>query len=301
MTNSPVQYTADGFPGQRMRVVPRPVVLQALESPTTGRLLVTDCGYFPHAERHRKIRRIGVGVAVVIACVRGRGMCEIDGVRYPVRAGEILVIPPGAPHQYEADDEDPWTIWWIHLAGDALPGLLASARVDRDGPLFAVADISRIALLIEEIIARIERDETESTLVAAAGAAWHLMGLLATEQVPLGSRTNPVAQAQDYLRAHIGVRTSLPELAKLVGLSASHFSALFRAETGTGVIEYQTRLRMGIAREMLDMTDSTVGQTAHAIGYPDAFYFSRQFRLIHGVSPREYRERAHNEMTAPLG
>ncbi len=197
MIPSQNDYTADGFPGQRMRVVPRPVVVQALAAAPTSHLLVTDCGYFPHAERHRKIRRHGLAVAVIIACVRGSGRCEIDGTEYAVHAGEVLVIPPGAAHQYQANESDPWTIWWMHLAGDALMELLASARLDRSGPVFAVADIGRIAGLIEEVIARVERDETESTLVAAASAAWHLLGLMATEQVPLGCRSEPVSQEQD--------------------------------------------------------------------------------------------------------
>ncbi len=39
----------EGFPGQRMRVLPRPLVAQALAAPATAQLLVTDVGFFPRA------------------------------------------------------------------------------------------------------------------------------------------------------------------------------------------------------------------------------------------------------------
>lgn len=38
---------AEGFAGQRLQVLPRPLVAQALRRPATARLVVTDCGYFP--------------------------------------------------------------------------------------------------------------------------------------------------------------------------------------------------------------------------------------------------------------
>ncbi len=293
----PVRYTAEGFPGQRMRVIPRPVVEQALMQSATQYLLVTDCGFFPHANRHRKVRGQGLNVAVVIICIAGRGECDLAGSVHRVNAGEVLVIPPGIAHSYQADEQEPWTIWWFHIAGWALPELLDAAHVDERAPVLAVTNVHRLAAMTEEMLGHVEKDETEPRLTAAAGVAWHLLTLLAIDRVPRGSRVDPVTQAQDFLQSRIGTRTSLHELASMVGLSPSHFSALFRAKTGTGVIEYQTRLRMGVAREILDTTEASVEQAARQVGYTDPLYFSRQFRLIHGVSPRDYRTRVRNEVT----
>jgi AraC-like DNA-binding protein len=46
---------------------------------------------------------------------------------------------------------------------------------------------------------------------------------------------------------------------------------------------------MSRARELLDTTDQAVAEIARALGYADPFYFSRQFRSVHGVSPSGYR------------
>ncbi|WP_367379412.1 helix-turn-helix domain-containing protein [Subtercola boreus] len=75
----------------------------------------------------------------------------------------------------------------------------------------------------------------------------------------------------------------------MAGLSPTHFSWLFKQQTGSPVLHYQTQLRMARARELLDTTDDQVSTVAALVGYDDAFYFSRQFRKIHGTTPLRYR------------
>lgn len=94
-----------------------------------------------------------------------------------------------------------------------------------------------------------------------------------------------------HIRDHVSEHLSVPELAALAGWSTSHFSAVFRRATGYGVLEYQTRLRMSLARTLLDTTDRTIASIAAEVGYSDSLYFSRQFRKIHQLSPSDYRGR----------
>ena len=72
-------YLRDGFPGQRLHVLPRLLVGEALQRKPTSRMLVTDAGYFPHAAMHGRIRRAGAPEAIVIMCAEGSGWCELAG------------------------------------------------------------------------------------------------------------------------------------------------------------------------------------------------------------------------------
>ena len=71
--------------------------------------------------------------------------------------------------------------------------------------------------------------------------------------------------------------------------------ARFRSLTGFSVTEYVKQLRMAPARQLLITSDHTVAEIATAVGYPDPFYFSRQFSAVNGVSPREFRARVYQE------
>ena len=81
----------------------------------------------------------------------------------------------------------------------------------------------------------------------------------------------------------------------MAGFSPSHFSARFRAATGFSVLEYLKRLRMARARQLLIVTENSIAEIAAAVGYPDSFYFSRQFSAVNHISPREFRARSHEE------
>ena len=283
-----------GFPGQRLRVLPRPLVASALRRPPTSGLLVTDAGYFPRAANHGRRRPAGAPEAIVIVCVDGYGRCEAGGRTTVVGPGQALVLPPGRPHVYIADPARPWTIWWLHAAGTQVPELLAVISPDGREALVELNDTYRAVATIDDAIACFERDETFSRLISASGAGWTLLAQLAADVVAGGpQRTEPVRQAQDYLRHNFAKPLSVAELARTAGLSPSHFSALFRAATGGGVVEYTKRLRMARARELLITSSRDIADIAETVGYTDAFYFSRQFRTVHGCSPSEYRREHH--------
>ena len=107
----------EGFPGERLVVVPRPVVALAVKQPLLKHLLPTDAGFYPRAEGHKCTRERGCPEAVFIYCARGAGWCEIAGRRHEVNKDQLLVIPAGTPHVYGAGKKEPWTIHWFHAVG----------------------------------------------------------------------------------------------------------------------------------------------------------------------------------------
>lgn len=260
-------------------------------------MLVTDAGYFPHAAAHGRSRPGGAEQTIVIACADGAGWIELDG-REPARvaAGTVVVIPAGVPHRYRADERDPWSIWWMHVHGADVPALVEVILGEGGDPLIRPTDALSVTASIEEAVTALERDDTEPMLYIAAGAAWRALSQLASERLRGPAHTSDRIQAvQDFLRTHLASSSSVSELAKLAGLSVSHFSALFRASAGIGVVAYVNRLRCARAGELLITTELSIQDVATAVGYADAFYFSRQFRALNGQSPREFRRRAQRE------
>ncbi|WP_025157742.1 AraC family transcriptional regulator [Leifsonia aquatica] len=281
---------AEGFAGQRMIVVPRPVAAEALRLPVTKRLLVTDIGYYPRACGHEVVRSRGIDQAIVIVCVSGAGRVETRTGSWGVGPGQLLAIPRGVEHTYGADDDDPWTIWWIHVDGTDATDLIEQLAPAPGRPLPGVGDLVGTVAVLDEIAAHLDQDVSRARLLAASGCAWKLLALRAADLL-LPTPGDPLQRAMSYVRDRFDGRIRVPELAALVGVSSSHLTALFRRATGGGVRAHQTSLRMARARQLLDTTEENVGEIARRIGYADPFYFSRQFRRTHGVSPTAYRAR----------
>lgn len=280
---------ADGFDRQRLSVVPQPLVEAALARPVTRRMLVTDAGYFPYADRHGRHRPAGIDETIVIVCVAGAGWVEIGGVRTAVGSSTAVVIPHGTPHSYGAAPENPWTIWWCHVRGSDVPELVEATGIRSPRVTLSLRSVDRVTALLDEISVALARDTTPARLIATSGVAWRMMTQLAVDRT-LPSDGAPVERAMRYLEERVDGRVQVRELAAMVGVSPSHLAALFREATGGGILAHHTNLKMAHARKLLDTTDLPVAEVGRRIGWEDPFYFSRQFSRTHGMSPRTYRE-----------
>jgi transcriptional regulator GlxA family with amidase domain len=83
----------------------------------------------------------------------------------------------------------------------------------------------------------------------------------------------------------LGVR----DLARLVNLSPSRFSHLFRAHAGRTPARFLHELRLEIARVLTENSLLSVKQIMARVGFNDPSHFARDFRRRHGMSPHELR------------
>ncbi|MCS5716845.1 AraC family transcriptional regulator [Herbiconiux sp. CPCC 205763] len=279
---------AVGFDNQRLCVVPRPLVAEALARPVTRRLVVTDAGYFPHAHAHGRHRPAGAEETIVIVCVAGSGWVEAQGVQTRIGPSTAIVIPGGVPHSYGASETEPWTIWWCHVRGADVPELVEAADIEPSRITVSLRAIDRVTAMLDEIVASLERDQSPARLLSTAGMAWRMLTQLAVDR-RLPEQGEPLERAMRYLEERVDGAIRVPELAALVGVSSSHLSALFRDATGGGVLAHHTALKMARARRLLDTTTLPIAEVGREVGMHDQFYFSRQFRRTHGVSPSVYR------------
>lgn len=283
----------EGFPGQRIVVLPRSVILNAQKQALTSGLMPTDAGVFPRAAGHLRERSEGVEQAIFIYCVKGAGWCELAGQRHAIRAGEVLVIPPKTRHAYGADEKNPWTIHWFHVQGKSLAGFLDELKVSAIKPVVFLGDDAQVLALFEEVLDVLEHGYTPQQMLHASQALAHLLAVMVRHRHE-NWREEPDARQKinrtmDYMKAHLDQALLLDKLAALANLSRSRYAALFKEQTGFAPIDYFNRLRMHRACQLLDNSDWSVKTIANQLGYEDPLYFSRVFRSVTEKSPMEYR------------
>jgi two-component system, response regulator YesN len=99
----------------------------------------------------------------------------------------------------------------------------------------------------------------------------------------------PLRKALEYLDAHFDQTLTLEMLAGRAKLSVSRLAHRFKEETGTTLIEYLTWVRIGHAQRLLSESDMSCLKIADEVGYNNQSYFSRAFRRVTGITPRQYR------------
>lgn len=79
--------------------------------------------------------------------------------------------------------------------------------------------------------------------------------------------------------------------AEAAEMSESNFYLCFKAWAGVSPVQYRQNICINAARSMLQNSSLTVAEIAAATGFDDPYYFSRVFKKMVGVSPREYRKK----------
>lgn len=100
-----------------------------------------------------------------------------------------------------------------------------------------------------------------------------------------GSHTHRIAQATDWLKAHLDEPVVIADLASRCGMSVSGFHQHFKEITQLSPLQYQKKLRLMEARRLIVMNDSQISQVAMQVGYESPSQFSREYKRLFGNSP----------------
>lgn len=95
-------------------------------------------------------------------------------------------------------------------------------------------------------------------------------------------------QIRTYMETHINENLTIEILCKSNSVGRSQLQKLFRTRSGYGAIEYFSRMKVELAKQMIREHHYNFTQIADVLGFSSIHYFSRQFKKITGMTPSEY-------------
>lgn len=93
----------------------------------------------------------------------------------------------------------------------------------------------------------------------------------------------------DYIHANTGANISLVAMAEIAGVSPNHFVWLFTQATGLTPHQYVLRARIESAKLHLRDEALSIAEVSKLTGFRTQEHFTKVFRKIVGVTPREFR------------
>lgn len=219
---------------------------------------------------------------------------RVNGRRLAVRAGEMLVISGADEFSMGHDPARP------HLSLSASLALaqrgVANVLLQRAYPRrHRVPDPRGYVAEFERVLAAMSGTSPFRDLAIAGALGQWLSYLLDALGPPLrGGATergvvDRVLASQAWANARLGQVITLDDWAASVRLNPVYFGRIFKRETGLRPMAWLNQRRLEMAAQYLSGTAKTVGEIASECGYACPFYFSRQFRRHHGISPLRYR------------
>ena len=212
---------------------------------------------------------------------------------YNVKSGQGFMIFPGQITTYISDKEIPWEYTWIEFDGLRVKEALSIAGLSVNQPVYR----ARLKDLRETM-----KDEMLYISANGNAAPFHLIGhlhlffdaLLRSITPEQSSNTKRlqdyyVRDALTYIEQNFQNDISVEDIAKFCGLNRSYFGKLFRDATGKTPQQFLLSYRMIKATELLKLTKLSIGDISCAVGYDNQLHFSRAFKKLYEMSPREWR------------
>ena len=212
---------------------------------------------------------------------------------YQIRSGQGFMIFPKQINTYIADETLPWEYAWIEFDGLKVKEALEIAGLTMDSPIYHsnVRDLS--AELKNEMLYIAQHSDQ---------SPFHLIGHLylfldyltrssSSRRLLQGGRMRDfyIKEAISYIEQNFQNDISVEDIAGFCSLNRSYFGKIFRDALGKSPQEFLINYRMSKAAELLKLTELSIGDISNAVGYPSQLHFSRAFKKIHGISPRQWR------------
>ena len=106
-----------------------------------------------------------------------------------------------------------------------------------------------------------------------------------------GFQQQTVAGVREYIRQNPDKRLTLGEVADHFNLSPNYLSQLFSKYAGMSFVECITAEKIAAAKKMLIAGEGPIYEIAEKLKFENAFYFSKVFKKVEGISPREFLRR----------
>ena len=230
--------------------------------------------------------------------ISGTGTLMADNAKgetqtYSIKSGQGFLIFPGQITTYIADQNLPWEYVWIEFDGLRVKEALDLTELSVNTPVYHSHSKDLREQLMNEMLYIVHH---------AKESPFHLIGHLylfldyltqsakSTKLVQSSKMSDYyIKEAINYIEQNFQNNITIEDIAAVCGINRSYFGKIFRNSIGRSPQEFLMNYRMVKATELLKLTSLSIAEIGSAVGYENQLHFSRAFKTIYGVSPREWR------------
>ena len=218
----------------------------------------------------------------------GKGVFKTKTATYHLSAGQGFLIVPGQTTYYEADQETPWTYYWIGFNGCDVPQILKDCGLSEETPIYRDRSGGELQSVMNKIIAAFRGETYDKYAVLSlfyAAAAQ----MRTPHNGRRGKSVEYVQNALNYIHRNYFYRIRIDDIARYVGLDRTYLFKLFVRDTGQSPQAYLIHYRLTCAERLLTESRFSVTEIAYSCGFRDSSSFGRLFRERYGKTPLAYR------------
>jgi AraC-like DNA-binding protein len=230
---------------------------------------------------------------IVHYILEGKGTFTVGGKTCSLGKYDGFLICPDTIVCYQADSESPWSYAWVGFHGFRAGAYLKQAGLDSQNPVFRYEQDDFLKDCLMRMIDT--KQLSKAREIRLLGLLYEFLSqLVESSGKNLSDKSNTreeyVKKALEYITMNYSRKTGVAEIAHHVGLDRSYLYSLFNEYVNASPQEYLIRFRMEKACELMRTPTLTIGDIARSVGYDDPLMFSKAFKKVKGLSPKEYKK-----------
>lgn len=216
-----------------------------------------------------------------------------NSITYSVKSGQGFLISPKQICTYYADEKLPWEYTWIEFDGLRAKETLEMAGLSMDTPIYR-ARYKDVAQNMKEEMLYIVKHKDASPFHLIGHLYLFIDHLLHSSASANLVKENSIKEfyikeAITFIEENFQNDISVEDIAATCGLNRSYFGKIFHDTIGKTPQAFLLTYRMTKATELLKLSKLSISDISSAVGYANPLHFSRAFKNIYGVSPRQWR------------
>ena len=227
--------------------------------------------------------------------ISGRGVLRIEKEPSCLHAlSEKTGFLIGPEENSEVSPDGEWEYVWVEFGGLRAEEYVSMSGLSSDQPVYFPEDPRGGDELFSSMM-ELVRSEEECPLRTTGYLYLFMDSLIRTSKFrrqATEGRTSEeyVEGAVRYIKQNYFRHISVEELARQCWLDRSYFGKVFKSITGQSPQRFLISFRMERAAAELTASNAPIGDVGASVGYPNLLHFSRAFKGVYGMSPREYRQ-----------
>lgn len=234
--------------------------------------------------------------------VDGCGELVYEGDTYVLKKGDCVFIDCRKAYSHrtgvkvagELESKKLWSLKWCHFYAPFLSAVYEKYKERGGRPVFHPKSPSKFQELFDELyllasssdyIRDMRINEKLSMLLTMLmEESWH------PEESSVSKKRMELTNLKEYLDEHYTEKISLDELSARFFINKYYLTKIFKETYGTTINNYIIVKRITRSKQLLRFTDKTLEEIAIEVGMNGGNYFSRMFKKVEGISPRQYRK-----------
>ena len=213
-----------------------------------------------------------------------------DGKHITAHKGDTVILDCYKPHEYYTNDS--FESIWIHIAGANSYDIFEEIEKN-EGNLVKCKDVQHLRKLLFRVFDGMKGDYPTTELSVSLDIYKIFTELLNPQSTKSKGKSNyedSIQTVKEYIAENLNENLTVGALAEIVNMSSSHFSRVFKQQTGFSPYDYILISRLNRAKYLLQVTDMTVSSISYEIGFNSESNFIYFFTENEGISPGKFRK-----------